>query len=128
MNKLEHFCLRAAGVNGLMAVGFGAFAAHGLRHLVAGYSAEQLGRMLEWMETGARYQLLHAAALLALAGLTTKWASAAAPWTARSLFLGSLIFSVSLYGMALGGPLWLGAVTPVGGVLMLLGWGLLLFA
>ena len=128
MPRLEQFCLRAAGISGLLAICFGAFGAHGLQHMTASLPPDRAAMLLDWLETGARYQLLHAAALLALAGIAPRLTSAAAPWIARAIFFGSLIFSATLYAMALGGPPWLGAVTPIGGVLMLLGWGLLLFA
>jgi uncharacterized membrane protein YgdD (TMEM256/DUF423 family) len=111
-----------------MAVGFGAFGAHGLKRMVEGLPADQATRILGWVDTGAKYQLVHAAALLALASLPARTSSAAIPWVARALFYGSLIFSSTLYAMALGAPLWMGAITPIGGVLLLAGWGLLLFA
>jgi uncharacterized membrane protein YgdD (TMEM256/DUF423 family) len=106
--------LLAAAVLGLLGVAAGAFGAHGLESRV---SAEQL----EWWATGARYQQIHALALL-LVG----WG--AGPWTrARSLaavafVVGILIFAGTLYAMALGGPRLLGAITPIGGLALMLGW------
>ena len=110
--------LVAAGFNGLCGVGFGAWAAHGAT-LVIGEAAT------EWVKTGAQYQLWHAAALLALIGLPTGWARLRAG-VGSCFCLGALLFSFSLYGMALLDWRGLAYVTPFGGLLMMLGWLLLL--
>jgi uncharacterized membrane protein YgdD (TMEM256/DUF423 family) len=128
MKKLQGFCLRAASLQGFMAVACGAFGAHGLQNLVAGLPPDQAAKRLDWVATGARYQLIHAAALLALAALIPNLKPDRAKWVAQSFFYGPLIFSSTLYAMALGAPLWLGAVTPIGGLLMLIGWALLFAA
>ena len=100
----------------LVGVGLGAFGAHGLRSV-----ASEQG--LAWWETGARYHLVHAVALVLLGLLQHhRPGGDAAGW---SFLLGSALFSGTLYAMALGAPRWLGAVTPVGGVAMMLGWLLL---
>ncbi|MEO3433838.1 DUF423 domain-containing protein [Inquilinus sp. CAU 1745] len=101
--------LLAAGLHGALAVGFGAFAAHG-----AGPDAVAL------LETGGQYQLVHAVALLALApaGFATLWRQIAI----LCFILGPLIFAGALYGLAFGAPGILGAVAPIGGTLMILGW------
>ena len=104
-----------------MAVALGAFGAHGLRAMVT-------PEMLAVFETGARYQMYHALALvaigLAFARLQGRTAAAAA-W----LFVaGTVLFSGSLYVLTLTGTRWWGAVTPLGGVAFLAGWGLLLTA
>ena len=119
----RRFCLGAAGLHGLMSISFGAFGAHGLKALAATLPPEEAARLLDDMATGARYQLVHAAALLALAALPPGPRLLRAAW---ALLLGPLIFSGTLYALALGAPLWLGAVTPLGGLLMLFGWGLVL--
>lgn len=119
----RRICLGGAGLHGLMAISFGAFAAHGLQALASTLPAQEAAQRLSWMDTGGRYQLVHAAALLALAALP---ASRRLGQAARALLVGPLIFSGTLYAMALGAPHWLGAVTPIGGLLMLAGWGLLL--
>lgn len=107
----------AAAMLGLLAVGLGAFAAHGLR-LEAPASA--------WFETANRYHFYHALALLALAfsQRSGSWFEAAA-W---SWFLGVLIFSGTLYAMALGAPRWFGAITPIGGLALMLGWLMIFIA
>jgi uncharacterized membrane protein YgdD (TMEM256/DUF423 family) len=106
-------------VAGLIAVGFGAFGAHGLRGRLT-------PEMLAVFETGVRYQMYHALALLLVAALSPQLpgkAIAAAGW----LFLaGIVIFSGSLYLLAVTGVTVLGAITPIGGVAFLAGWALLI--
>ena len=92
-------------------VALGAFGAHALK---GSLSADALGIF----ETGVRYQLYHGLGLLALAALPGQ--RRAPVW----LLAGTLIFSGSLYALSLSGVKVLGAVTPIGGVLLLLGWGL----
>jgi uncharacterized membrane protein YgdD (TMEM256/DUF423 family) len=102
----------------LLAVAIGAFGAHGLR----GRGTPEL---LDVFETGARYHMYHALALLAVAWACSRW-PAAAPAAAGWLFVaGIAVFSGSLYLMVLTGQRWLGAVTPIGGLAFLLGWALL---
>ena len=110
--------LAAAGFNGFCGVAFGAWAAHG--------AVNQIGAAAtEWVKTGAQYQLWHAAALLALAlGPVSIWSVRA--WVGPCFCLGALLFSGSLYLLAILGWHGLVFVTPVGGMLMLLGW-LILF-
>ena len=110
--------LAAAGFNGLCGVGFGAWAAHGAAPLIGLEAAE-------WVKTGAQYQLWHAAALLALLALPAPWAWLRA-WVGSCFCLGALLFSGSLYVLALANWHWVVYVTPFGGLLMLLGWLLLL--
>ncbi|GAA0308137.1 DUF423 domain-containing protein [Psychrobacter aestuarii] len=102
-----------AAINLSLAVGCGAFGAHGLKSMV---SAEQL----EWWHTGTLYWFIHALGLLLL-GLLLRlgYASAASAWLIQ---IGMLIFTGSLYAMTLDAPRWLGAITPIGGTLMILGW------
>ena len=96
------------GASGVMA---GAFATHALRgHL----GAEPLG----WWQTAVQYQLWHALALLLTAALPLR-----RPAPIAWLFgLGTIIFSGSLYAMALGAPRWFGAITPIGGLMLIGGW------
>lgn len=103
----------------LIAVAAGAFGAHGLRTRLA-------PDLLAVFETGARYQMYHALALLGCAWAVTRWPG---PWPARAgwLFIvGTIVFSGSLYALALSGVRWLGAITPLGGVAFLAGWACLL--
>lgn len=104
--------LTLASLWGFLGVGVGAFGAHAARNPEA----------KAWLETGGRYQLMHALAVFACF-VVWRLLEARAAGIAAWLFLaGAMIFSGSLYLMAFGGPRVLGAVTPVGGVLLLAGW------
>lgn len=105
---------------GGVGVALGAFGAHALRSRLE-------PRDLEIFETGVRYQMYHAMALLAAAWLLDR-GIAQAGGAAWGFTLGTLIFSGSLYVMVFTGQRWLGAVTPIGGVAFLVGWTLLLLA
>jgi uncharacterized membrane protein YgdD (TMEM256/DUF423 family) len=113
---------RVAAVLGALAVVTGAFGAHGLE--------DTLGEeMFDVWEVAVRYQFYHVVPLFALAVAppslwTNRWASrACAMWTA-----GIVIFSGSLYLLALSEVRWLGAITPIGGVAFILGWVFAIFA
>jgi uncharacterized membrane protein YgdD (TMEM256/DUF423 family) len=108
---------------GGVSVLIGAFAAHSLRSVL---SASALGLV----ETGARYQMYHALALFGV-GLLSLWQkeSNLLLTIAGSCFVGGvLLFSGSLYGLSLGKAPWLGPITPVGGLLLMAGWGILAIA
>ena len=100
---------------GLVAVAAGAFGAHALRTRL---SAE----LLAVFETAARYQMFHALALLAVALLAARAPSSAASAAGWLFAAGVVLFSGSLYALALTGIRVLGAVTPLGGVCFLAGW------
>ena len=102
-----------AAINMAIAVALGAFGAHGLKNIV---SAQQL----EWWHTATLYLFIHALGLL-LVGLLIRLRYATQT-TAWLLQIGIIIFAGSLYAMTLGAPLWFGAITPIGGVLMIAGW------
>ena len=102
-----------AALNMALAVGLGAFGAHGLKAIA---NAEQMA----WWHTATLYLLVHAVGLL-LVGLLIRF-NYATQATAWLLQLGVIIFAGSLYAMTLGAPLWFGAITPIGGVLMIAGW------
>ena len=107
---------------GGLAVAFGAFGAHGLRSRLT-------ADLLATFETGVRYQMYHALALLAVAWAVTHWTRTGLPTYAGWLFVaGTLLFSFSLYLLALTGVRWLGAITPLGGVAFVAGWICLAFA
>lgn len=95
----------AAALMAGLAIVTGAFGAHGVQGLAA-----------EWLKTAAQYQLAHAIAALLLAQ-TTRWRSKA--WL---MLAGALVFAVTLDVMAAGGPRWLGAITPLGGLAMIGAW------
>jgi uncharacterized membrane protein YgdD (TMEM256/DUF423 family)/16S rRNA U1498 N3-methylase RsmE len=111
--------LAVAAVSGFIAVALGAFGAHGLRERLA-------PDLLAIFEVGVRYQMYHALALAAAAlALERRPDSSPLQWAAWSFVAGTLVFSGSLYVLALSGVRWLGAVTPLGGVAFLAGWLLL---
>jgi uncharacterized membrane protein YgdD (TMEM256/DUF423 family) len=101
-------------------VAAGAFGAHALRARLA-------PEMLAAFETGARYQMYHALALAAL-GLGNVTPSKWVRFAGRAFVAGTVLFSGSLYILALTGTRWWGAVTPLGGVAFLAGWGCLVVA
>ena len=111
---MNRIALAGALLAGL-AVACGAFGAHALRGTIG---EQQLG----WWQTAAQYQFWHALALLALAALRPHRAAVIA-WLLGG---GAVLFSGTLYLMALTDARWLGVITPIGGVTMIVGW--LLFA
>ncbi len=105
----------------LLAVALGAFGAHAL-------SGRLTLQDLATFETAVRYQMYHALGLLAVGWARGRWPGALAAAAGWLLFLGVVVFSGSLYMLVLTGHRWLGALTPVGGVCMLLGWACLALA
>lgn len=110
----RRFVLLGALFAGL-AVAAGAFGAHALKGRL---SPEDLAIF----ETAARYQMYHALALLALAGVADRWPGALLVWAGWLFIAGIALFSGSLYALALSGIRLLGAVTPLGGLCFLAGW------
>jgi uncharacterized membrane protein YgdD (TMEM256/DUF423 family) len=100
------------------AVAAGAFGAHALRGRLA-------PDLLDAFSTAARYQMFHALALFAVAWGVSRWPEARLPLGGWMLVLGTLVFSGSLYLLALTGARWLGATTPIGGLLLIGGWAVL---
>jgi uncharacterized membrane protein YgdD (TMEM256/DUF423 family) len=115
---MDRLLVALGAISALVAVAAGAFGAHGLR-------ARLSPDMLAVFETGARYQMYHALALLAAGWGASRWPGAAAAWAGWLFVAGTLVFSGSLYALALSGQRWLGAVTPIGGVAFLAGWAAL---
>lgn len=95
-----------AAFSAAIAIAAGAFGAHGAE-----------GQAVDWLKTGSSYHLVHAVAVVLLAKVS--------PSASILLIVGATIFAGTLYLMAMGLPRWLGAVTPIGGVLMIAGWLLL---
>ena len=121
MRLRVRFWLVIAALNGALAVAFGAFAAHGLSQQL---DAHALGVF----ETGARYHMYHALAM-GLAALAMQGKAArTATWSASLFLAGIILFSGSLYALALTGERLFAFVTPVGGVSFLAGWVLLALA
>lgn len=104
--------LRLAAIFGFLGVALGAFGAHGLKQVLASHGGEA------WWQTAVLYHLVHAVAA---------WVAASAGrCLPAALFLGgTAIFSGTLYLMGMTGWRWLGAITPIGGTLFLIGWLLL---
>lgn len=103
------------GLSGALCVMIGAFGAHALK--------ERLDeRAMQIFEIGAKYHMYHALALLILAFIATKTEHLLVQSSGLCFFLGTVLFSGSLYALALGGPRWLGMVTPIGGLSFIAGW------
>lgn len=114
------FFILGAALAGL-SVALGAFGAHGLRNAIT-------PDLLANYETGARYQMYHALALLALAWAIARWPGGTLfPLSGWLFVAGVVLFSGSLYLMAFTGWRWLGAITPLGGVAFIGGWALIIY-
>lgn len=114
--------LMIAAISGFCAVVIGAFAAHGLKQILA-------PEAIDVVKTGVQYQMYHALALLIVAlWLSHKPDARGLKVGGLAFILGSLLFSGSLYAIALGAPRWLGPITPLGGLCFLIGWALLFLA
>lgn len=112
--------LIAGAVFGFLSVAIGAFAAHGLKHRLDDYAKGI------W-NTAVQYQMFHALALIAVAILVSKNPQLLRlHWTVYLWIVGILLFSGSLYVLALSGVKWLGMITPLGGLAFLAGWLLLI--
>ena len=106
----------AGAILGALAVALGAFGAHGLKPVLT-------PDMLANFETGVRYHMYHALALIAAALLAGRFPESRLPvWGGWLFVAGIVFFSGSLYLMAFTGMRWLGAITPIGGVAMIAGW------
>jgi uncharacterized membrane protein YgdD (TMEM256/DUF423 family) len=122
-SRISRWVLVVGAGFAMLAVMIGAFAAHGLKQVLDAYS-------LGLFETAARYQMYHAIALLIVAVVSTipqispRWLKLAA----FAFILGIVLFSGSLYLLALSGIKWLGAITPLGGVAFIFGWLALIVA
>ena len=112
---MERLFFILGSLSGLIAVAAGAFGAHTLRDRI---SAD----LLATFETGVRYQMYHALALLAVAWAATRWTNSLTSVAGWLFVAGTLIFSGSLYALSLTGARWLGAITPLGGVAFIGGW------
>ena len=114
--------LAAGGLAALAAVVLGAFGAHALKSRL---SAE----MLAVWHTGVEYHVYHALGLLAVGLVATQLPeSALLKWSGWLMLAGIVLFSGSLYALALSGERWLGAITPVGGIAFLAAWALFVVA
>ena len=112
---MDRLFFTLGSLSAFIAVALGAFGAHALK-------ARLPADLLAVFETGVRYQLTHALALLTVAWACTRWPGTAVNASGWLFVAGTVIFSGSLYALALTGVRWLGAVTPIGGVAWLAAW------
>ncbi len=113
--SMDRVFFSLGALSGFLGVAAGAFGAHALR-------ARLPADLLAVFETGARYQMYHALALLAVAWAAGRWTGPLVAWAGWLFVAGTLLFSGSRYLLALSGVRWLGAITPLGGVCFLAGW------
>jgi len=112
---MDRLFFMLGSLTGFLAVGAGAFGAHALRGRL---DAE----LLAIFEVGARYQMYHALALLAVGWACTRWPGALVTTSGWLFVGGTALFSGSLYAMSLSGDRSLGIITPLGGLALLAGW------
>lgn len=116
---MAKWLLLFASINGMIAVILGAFGAHGLKDKIS-------PALLAAYQTGTQYHLFHVLALIGLALLILRLPSTTVPTplllTGYLWMAGIVLFSGSLYGLALGAPSWFGPITPLGGLLLIFGW------
>lgn len=106
-------------INMFLAVGLGAFGAHGLQ-------GKLTERMFEIYQTGVQYHMIHAIGILIIAAVADRFGNPAMlSWAGWAMFIGIIFFSGSLYILSISGVKILGAITPIGGVFFLVGWLLL---
>lgn len=120
----DPFKLRIAALLGFLGVSLGAMGAHGLEtRWLAELGVEETVKRMEVWRTASFYHMVHAVVLLVLAYVFPR--EGQGKWIWSSFVLGVLVFSGSLYALCYWGIKWLGAVTPVGGLLLIIGWLLL---
>ncbi len=112
---MDRLFFAIGSLSGFLGIALGAFAAHALK-----------GRLdpdlLVSFEVGARYQMYHAFALLAVGWAQTRWPGAVLTASGWLFVVGTALFSGSLYALSVSGLRWLGAITPIGGCALLAGW------
>lgn len=117
MTTVRAFAL-AGSVLAFIGVGLGAFGAHALRSRIG-------PDLLATFETGVRYHMYHALALLACAWVMDRWPSPQVAWAGWLFVAGIVVFSGTLYLLTFTGARWWGALTPIGGVALLAAWACL---
>ena len=119
---MQKFVLMTAAALGGLSVMIGAFGAHALQTTL-----EAQGR-IETFETAVKYQFYHTLAIFLIGLLMFRLQDRLLDYAAYSMMGGILVFSGSLYILCLSGVRWLGAITPIGGLLFIVGWVLLLLS
>ncbi|RPI25222.1 MAG: DUF423 domain-containing protein [Acidobacteria bacterium] len=112
---MERLFISTGALFGFLAVAGGAFGSHALKNRLS-------PDMLQVFEVGVRYQMYHALALVLTGFILTRFQSPALTWAGAFFIAGVLIFSGTLYILTLTGLRWLGAITPMGGTALLIGW------
>jgi uncharacterized membrane protein YgdD (TMEM256/DUF423 family) len=116
--SMDRLFITVGALSAFVAVAAGAFGAHALRERLTGSS-------LDIFQTGAQYQMYHALATLAVGALLARFSIDGSTWLTAAGWLfvaGTILFSGSLYLLALTDVRWLGAITPLGGLAFLIGW------
>lgn len=119
---MHKFILVAGAIMAGLAVAIGAFGAHGLKDVL------EANQRMETFETGVKYHFYHALAMLIIGLLMFRISSPLLGQAGIAIFIGILIFSVSLYVLSLTNMKWLGAITPIGGLAFIIGWGMCAWA
>lgn len=114
----ERTLYAVGALTALFGVAAGAFGAHLLSEMLE-------PDRLAIFETGVRYQMYHALAMFAASRAAARWPRSTATLAGTFFLIGVIVFSGTCYALAVGAPRWLGAVTPMGGLALLIGWGLL---
>ncbi|MCB9596024.1 MAG: DUF423 domain-containing protein [Sandaracinaceae bacterium] len=117
---MERSFLVIGGVLGALAVGLGAYGAHGLEAALEG--VPDAARRLGWWRTAVSYHLPHAGMVVVVALLAARRGGRSLAVAGGAFVLGVALFSGTLYAMSLGAPRWLGAITPLGGLSLIVGW------
>jgi uncharacterized membrane protein YgdD (TMEM256/DUF423 family) len=112
---MDRLFFSVGALSAMLATAAGAFGAHSLRGRLS-------PEYLAVFETATRYQMYHALALLAVAWAVNRWPGPLPIWAGWLFMVGTVLFSGSLFALALTGARWWGAVTPLGGVAFLAGW------
>lgn len=123
---MERIALLACGLFGFLSVALGAFGAHGLKNRLADLADG--AQRLDWWHTAALYNAVHALALGLVAFIASRSSSSAVTVATFAFAAGIVLFSGSLYAMTLTGVRALGAVTPFGGLALLVGWAAVVVA
>lgn len=118
---MDKLFFAAGALFGMLGVAAGAFGAHALRDQLA-------PERLVTYELAVRYQMYHALALIAAAWAVGRWPASTAQLAGWFFIAGILVFCGTVYALSFGSPRWFGAITPIGGVCLIVGWALLAFA
>ena len=117
---MANIWLSAGAISGFLSVAIGAFGAHGLKGILDAYSSAIF-------ETAVQYQMAHSLGLLSIGVLQGSYPQRNFKLIGWCFLLGIILFSGSLYVLAVSEIKWLGAITPIGGMAFLIGWGALVY-